>query len=302
MFPESVSEILVSTKMETKNGWIHLPDIGKAQPDLYSRQFCCGGWWVSWHISNGAKLMESQKSGKIGSFFKVWSSAFRRVSSQSFAGSQNLPITLPWSFRNFSDLGSNVPQLSKLFFIWRFEEAYDWVSGGLDPKAAKEWIFFVKFPTSTRPRFEWSLHCCRQCYHSCRAKARSRIDSMKLKSQVWMAQWFTGHRLGEVYRCLLVYYLYYIDYFWDKSEWSSSDTLNASSLDEFLKDKPKASSTRSTAGHQWCHGHHAAPEWQWVLTVATVLTVQRKEGKVDVCRGPAGSPKWRGGTYLNIDP
>jgi len=26
---------------------------------------------VSWHISNGAKLMESQKSGKIGSFFKV---------------------------------------------------------------------------------------------------------------------------------------------------------------------------------------------------------------------------------------
>ena len=141
MFPESVSEILVSTKMETKNGWIHLPDIGKAQPDLYSRQFCCGGWWVSWHISNGAKLMESQKSGKIGSFFKVWSSAFRRVSSQIFAGSQNLLITLPWSFRNFSDLGSNVPQLSKLFFhlkVWRSLWLGQWRFGS---QSCQEWIF-----------------------------------------------------------------------------------------------------------------------------------------------------------------
>ena len=93
----------------------------------------------------GLSLWRAKQSGKIGSFFKVWSIAFRRVSSQTFAGSQNLPITLPWSFRNFSDLGSNVPQLSKLFFIWRFEEAYDWVSGGLDPKAAKSGWKYVKF-------------------------------------------------------------------------------------------------------------------------------------------------------------
>ena len=65
-------------------------------------------------------------------------------------------------------------------------------------------------------------------------------------------------------------------------------------IPEFLKE-PKASS-RSSAGHQRCHGHHAAPEWPWFLTAATVPAVQPKEGKVDVCRGPVGSPKRRGGT------
>ena len=71
MFPKSVSEFLSVQKWKPKMS--ESTYLTLARPS----QICTAGssaavvGSVSWHFSNGAKLMESQKSGKIGSFFKV---------------------------------------------------------------------------------------------------------------------------------------------------------------------------------------------------------------------------------------
>ncbi len=262
--------------------------IGKAQPDLYSRQFC-GSWWVSWHISNEAELISwrAKKSGKIGSFFKVWSGAFRRVISQTFAGSQRLnQFPEAAKFLRWTQ-GSTLPpyhvldqmfQAFQLFFhlkAWRSLWLGQWRFGS----QSCQWKFTGKLPNVNQGLNELYT----AAVNATSAEPRRGLHETQITSldgsMIHRQDWWS----------LL-----------DKSEWSSETLNNSWFIPEFLKE-PKASS-RSSAGHQWCHGHHAAPEWR-VLTAATVPAVQRKEGKVDVCRGPAGSPKRRGRYryLLNID-